>query len=227
MDWLKRMRQRDWARVFGALCAVVAVGLSLRGYAGADWDALILLLGALMLLRGAVEGPTPSRVAGLLRAGRLVLLMLAFGAVNRAQGGVEGAVAAVLGNPILWAVAALLFALPLLRRGMPWQAQDRALAEIGFALFAGIAFWLLFGWLQGVGDMAALRSLVATAAVVNGAAVLRSEGKAIELGLALWVTLICVVVLPGAVIWPVALACLPVCALYAVVRHRGFRIGGE
>lgn len=227
MDRLKQMRQRDWARVFGVLCAAVAVGLSLKGYDGADWDALILLLGALMLLRGAVEGPSPSRVAGLLRAGRLVLLMLAFGAVNRAQGGVEGAVSGVLGNPILWAVAALLFVLPMLRRGLPWQAQDRALVEIAYALVAGIAFWLLFGWLQGAGDMAALRSLVATAAVVNGAAVLRCKGRAMEQGIALWVMLICVVVLPGAAVWPVALACLPLCALYVFARRKGFLTGEE
>jgi hypothetical protein len=63
------MRQRDWALVFGIACVVVGVGLSARGYPGADWDALILLLGSLMLLRGAVEGPSPSRVAGLVRDG--------------------------------------------------------------------------------------------------------------------------------------------------------------
>ena len=75
MDRLKAMRQRDWARVFGILCAVVGLGLSVRGYPGADWDALILLLGALMLLRGAVEGPSPGRLDGLVRAGRIILFM--------------------------------------------------------------------------------------------------------------------------------------------------------
>lgn len=225
MDRLKRMRQRDWARVFGFACALGGVGLSLAGYAGADWDGLILLLGALMMLRGAVEGPSPSRVAGLMRAGRLILLMLAFGAVNRAQGGVEGAVAGVLTNPILWAVGLLLLALPLLRRGLGWSAGERVLPEIGFAVIAGIAFWLLHGWLVGTGDLAALWTLVAVAAVVNGGAVLRSGGGWAEQGAAFWATLICVLSQPGAVLWPIALAVLPFAAGFAAWRRR--RSSGE
>ena len=227
MDRLKGMRQRDWAQVFGFACALGGVGLSVAGYAGADWDGLILLLGALMMLRGAVEGPSPSRVAGLMRAGRLILLMLAFGAVNRAQGGVEGAVAGVLGNPILLAVAVLLLALPFLRRGLVWRAAERVLPEIGLVVIAGIAFWLLHRWLTGPGDMAALWTMVAVAAVVNGAAVLRSGGGWAEQGAAFWVTLTCVVSQPGAVLWPVALAALPFAAGFAAWRHRRVSDGGK
>ena len=71
MDRLKGMRQRDWARLFGFACVAVGLGLSVAGYEGAQWDALILLLGSLMLLRAAVEGPSPDRAAGLLRALRV------------------------------------------------------------------------------------------------------------------------------------------------------------
>lgn|GEM_PF-5191909 len=219
MDRLKAMRQRDWARVFGVACVLVSVALSAMGYAGADWDALILLLGALMLLRGAVEGPSPSRVAGLLRAGRLILLMLAFGAVNRAQGGVEGAVAGVLGNPILWAVAVLLLALPILRRGLPWRAGEAVGVEIAVTACLGAGLWFVFGWLEGPGDMAALRALVALAAGVNAVAVLRVGGRSLEAGLALWAMAICLFVQPGAPVWPVAAMSLPVVAGLAMWRR--------
>ena len=220
MDRLKAMRQRDWARVFGIACTLGAVALSVAGYAGADWDALILLLGALMLLRGAVEGPSPSRVAGLLRAGRLILLMLAFGAVNRAQGGIEGAVAGVLGNPILWAVAVLLLALPMLRRGLPWQKGEPALVEFALVMLAGGAIWLQFRWIEGAGDMAALRSLVTLAALVNGLSVLRSGLRGVEPALAIWIMLICSVTVPGGAVWPMALACLAVAAPALILIRR-------
>lgn len=205
MDALRRMRQRDWARVFGMACAFGGVALSGFGHAGADWDGLILLLGSLMLLRGAVEGPMTSRVAGLMRAVRLILLMLAFGAVNRAQGGVEGAVAGVLTNPILWAVAALLLALPLLRRGLPWRAGEAVGAELVYFVILVIFAWILSDWLETGGDLIGLRWLVVVAALVNGLSVLRAGPWSGAAGVAIWVTAVCVVVPPGGVIWPAAL----------------------
>jgi hypothetical protein len=216
MDRLRAMRQRDWARVFGIICVVVGVGLSVRGYPGADWDALILLLGALMLLRGAVEGPSPSRVTGLVRAGRIILFMFAFGAVNRAQTDVAGAVAGVLGNWVLWAVAALLLALPLLRRGLPWGNGAEGLREIAGIVAMGVAFWVLFVWLTP--GMADLRALVAVAAVANAGPVLRVAQPGVA-GLVFAVMLCCVVVVPGAVLWPVALVTvLAGAALWALRR---------
>ena len=216
MDRLRAMRQRDWARVFGILCAVVGVLLSGIGYAGADWDALILLLGALMLLRGAEEGPTPSRMAGLMRAVRIILFMFAFSAVNRAQGDVAGAVSGVLGNWVLWAVAALLLALALLRRGMPWGKAREAIGEAVLIVMAGGAFWGLFHWLTPA--LADLRALVAVAAVANAWPILRVAQPAVA-GLVFAVMLCCVVVVPGAVLWPVALAVMPFGAAIWALRH--------
>ncbi len=219
MDRLKAMRQRDWARVFGILCVGVGLGLSVWGYSGADWDALILLLGALMLLRGAVEGPSPNRVAGLVRAGRVILFMFAFGAVNRAQTEVAGAVTGVLGNWILWAVAALLLALPLLRRGLPWGNWVDGVREAAGIVVMGIAFWALFAWLTP--EMADLRALVAVAAVTNGGPVLRVATPAMA-GLVFAVMLCCVVAVPGAALWPVALAALAAGTGFgALRRHNG------
>lgn len=219
MDRLRAMRQRDWARVFGILCAVAGVGLSVWGYPGADWDALILLLGALMLLRGAVEGPTPSRVAGLVRAGRVILFMFAFGAVNRAQTDVAGAVSGVLGNWVLWVVAALLLALPFVRRGLPWGNGAEGLREIAGIVAMGIAFWGVFVWLTP--EMADLRALVAVAAVANAGPILRVAQPALA-SLVFALMLCCVVVVPGAVLWPVALmAVLAGAALWAL-RRRGY-----
>jgi len=219
MDRLKAMRQRDWARVFGILCVAVGLGLSVRGYPGADWDALILLLGALMLLRGAVEGPSPNRVAGLVRAGRVILFMFAFGAVNRAQTEVTGAVTGVLGNWILWAVAALLLALPLLRRGLPWGNWVAGGREAAGIVAMGLAFWALFAWLSP--GMADLRALVAVAAVTNGGPVLRMATPAMA-GLVFAVMLCCVVAVPGAALWPVALAALAAGTGFgALRRHNG------
>ena len=218
MDRLRAMRQRDWARVFGILCAVVGLGLSIRGYPGADWDALILLLGALMLLRGAVEGPSPDRVAGLLRAGRVILFMFAFGAVNRAQTDVAGAVTGVLGNWILWAVAALLLALPLLRRGLPWGSGAEGLRKSAGIMAMGIAFWALFAWLTPA--MADLRALVAVAAVANAGPVLRVAQPGVA-GLVFAVMLCCVVAIPGATLWPVALGAVPAGLAFWALRRRG------
>jgi hypothetical protein len=218
MDRLKAMRQRDWARVFGILCAAVGLGLSIRGYPGADWDALILLLGALMLLRGAVEGPSPNRVAGLVRAGRVILFMFAFGAVNRAQTEVAGAVTGVLGNWILWAVAALLLALPLLRRGLPWGSAAEGLRQSAGIIAMGIAFWALFAWLTPA--MADLRALVAVAAVANAGPVLRVAQPGVA-GLVFAVMLCCVVAVPGAALWPVALGVAPAGLAFWALRRRG------
>lgn len=216
MDRLRAMRQRDWARVFGILCALAGVGLSVWGYPGADWDALILLLGALMLLRGAVEGPTPNRVAGLVRAGRVILFMFAFGAVNRAQTDVAGAVSGVLGNWVLWAVAALLVAIPVLRRGLTWGRAVDGLRAVAGIVVMGIVFWGMFVWLTP--GMADLRALVAVAAVANAGPVLRLAQPGVA-GLVFALMLCCVVVVPGAVLWPVALmAVLAGAALWALRR---------
>ena len=217
MDRLRRMRQADWARLFGIGCVVVGVGLSLRGYPGSDWDALILLMGALILLRGAVEGPSPSRVAGVMRAGRIILFMFAFGAVNRAPGGAEGAVAGALGNWLLWAVAALLLALPLLRRGLARGRLSDALREGGMIIGAGLLLWGIHVWLQP--EEAGLRVLVALAVLANAVPILRA-GRPVEAGLALMVAVICLVVPPGGAIWPVALMALPLGLLAAVVAGR-------
>lgn len=215
---LSAMRQADWARLFGIGCLGVGVGLSVWAYPGADWDALILLLGALMLLRGAVEGPSPSRVVGVVRALRVILFMFAFAAVNRAQGGGEGAVAGALGNWVLWAVAALLLALPSVRRGLPLGDLRGGVRDVAVGLGAGLVFALLYRWLDPV--TAELRALVAVAAVVNAGPILRAGAGDVVAGTALAVMLICVVVVPGAPIWPVALGVAPVAAAFAFLRGR-------
>lgn len=217
MDRIKAMRQRDWSRLFGFLCAGVAAALSVAAYPGAQWDALILTLGALMLLRAATDGPSASRAEGMVRALRLILFMFAFAAVNRAQGGVEGAVQAALGNWLLWAVAALLLALPVLRKGVPWGRVDPR--EAAFTFGVGFGFWLLFGWMQGAGDMADLRTLIATAAVVTAAPILQAKGQPLVVGAAFALVLVCVVAAPGAPLWPVALAALPAAAVFAWLRR--------
>lgn len=211
------MRQADWARLFGIGCVVVGVGLSLRGYAGADWDALILLLGALILLRGAVEGPSPNRVAGLMRAGRIILFMFAFGAVNRAQGGAEGAVAGTFGNWILWAVAALLLVLPLLRRGLDWGAPAGALREVVAIIGTGILLWGIYAGLQPEG--AGLRALVALAVLANALPILRAA-RPLEGGLALGVAVVCLILPPGGRLWPLALPVLPLAVLAMALLGR-------
>lgn len=220
MDRLKAMRQRDWARLFGYLCAVVGVGLSVAGYPGADWDALILCLGALMLLRAAVEGPSASRAAGLMRAGRVIVFMFAFASVNRAQGGVEGAVSGALGNWILWAVAALLLALPLIRKGLPWRRTERVEVELALLVTLGLVFWAVFRWLDGEADMAALRALVALAAVANAWPIWGRPAAPAVAGLAFGLMLVCVVAVPGALLWPVALAMVPVVVGLTFLRQR-------
>ncbi len=215
---LMAMRQSDWARVFGIACMGVGIGLSVRAYPGADWDALILMLGALMLLRGAVEGPSPSRVAGLVRALRVILFMFAFAAVNRAQGGAGGAVAGALGNWILWAVAALLVALPVLRRGLPWGEGRKGLHGVALIIGTGIAFALVFRWLDPAA--ADLRTLVALAAVVNAVPILWGNARAVVAGMAFAAMVICVVIAPGAAIWPVAMVVAPVAAGFALLRKK-------
>lgn len=219
MDRLKTMRQADWARLFGFGCAAVALGLSGRGYPGADWDALILILGALMLLRAGVEAPSPNRVAGLMRAGRVILFMFAFAAVNRAQGGVAGAVPAALGNWVLWAVAALLLALPLIRKGRPWHGPEAPWTELATTAGMAVVFWLLFHWLEPDPDMAALRVLVAVAAVVNATPIWQTRNQPLVAGLAFGLMILCVVVKPGEVIWPVALGVIPVALAFGWLRQ--------
>jgi hypothetical protein len=213
------MRQADWARLFGFGCAAVGFGLSLGGYPGADWDALILILGALMLLRAGVEGPSPSRVAGLLRAGRVILFMFAFAAVNRAQGGVAGAVPAALGNWVLWAVAALLLALPLIRKGRPWRGDETPWTDLATMAGMAMAFWLLFQWQTPDPDMAALRTLVAVAAVVNATPIWQTRNQPLVAGLAFGLMILCVAVTPGAMLWPVALGVMPVAFAFGWPRR--------
>lgn len=221
MDRLKRMRQRDWALVFGLGCAAVAVVLSLRGHVGAQWDAFILLLGALMLLRGAVEVPVTSRAEGVVRALVLILLIFAFAAVNRAQGGVAGAVAGVFGNWILWAVAALLIALPLFRRGLGWGlAGARAGVILGLgAVLAGLALW------PGE-DVLRLRLLV-VAAVLAQVALILPQGRGLGWGLALGVAGTALAVLPGGTVWPVAALLLPLGAALGLWRAGRVRASGK
>jgi hypothetical protein len=214
------MRQADWARVFGFGCGAAGMALSLWAYPGADWDALILFLGALMLLRGAVEGPSASRVAGLERALRVILFMFAFAAVNRAQTDVAGAVSGALGNWILWAVAALLLALPLLRRGLPWGPAGQGLRAVAMGAGAALAFGALFLWLDPA--MAGLRTLVAVAAVVNAGPVWRVAGPSVA-GTVVAVALCCVIVVPGAPLWPVALATMPIGLAIWALRRRAAR----
>ena len=197
------MRQRDWALVFGLGCAAAAVGLSLAGHDGAQWDAFVVLLGALMLLRGAVEVPMASRAEGIARALVLILLIFAFSAVNRAQGGVGGAVAGVFGNWILWAVAALLIALPVVRRGLGWGmtgARVAVILALG-AVLAGLALW------PGE-DGLRLRFLV-IAAVLAQVALILPQGRGLGWGLALGVAGTALAVLPGGTVWPVAVALMP------------------
>lgn len=217
MDRIRAMRQRDWLRVFGFGCAALAPCLSFAGYAGADWDALIVALGGLMLLRGAVDAPAPSRAEGMLRAVRLVLFMFAFAAVNRAQGGVEGAVSAAMNNWVLWAVAALLLALPLFRKGLTWGRVD--LREAALLLVVGLGFWLMFRWLEGAGDMGGLRALVATAAVANAAPVWRAKGQPVVAGVAFGLMAVCVMATPGGTVWPVALGAVPAAIVAGILRR--------
>lgn len=219
MDRLKTMRQRDWARVFGFACAVVGLGLSIAGYPGAQWDALILVLGALMLLRAAVEAPSPSRVAGLMRAGRVILFMFAFASVNRAQDGLEGAVSGALGNWILWAVAALLLLLPLVRKGLAWGDAREAGVELLVLFAAGLGFWLLFGWMDGGGSLAALHALVAVAALANGDPIWRQRDAWLVAGVAFGLMLVCIIVPPGSVLWPVAAGVVPIAIGAGYVRR--------
>ena len=217
MDRIGRMRQADWARLFGFGCVAAGMALSIWSYPGADWDALILFLGALMLLRGAVEGPSPDRLAGLERALRVILFMFAFAAVNRAQTEVAGAVAGALGNWILWAVAALLLALPLMRRGLPWGAPWQALRAVAMLAGVAAACAALFWGLDPV--TAGLRTLVAVAAVANAAPVWRVARPGVA-AVILAVALCCLIVVPGAPLWPVALAVMPVGAVAYVLRRR-------
>lgn len=219
MDRLKAMRQRDWARLFGFLCVAVGLGLSVAGYQGAQWDALILLLGALMLLRAAVEGPSPSRVAGLMRALRVVLFMFAFAAVNRAQGGVEGVVAGVLGNWVLWAVAGLLFALPLLRKGLTWGGWRDVWGDLVALAGAGVLFWVIYGWIEGGADMVWLRFLVSLAVVANAAPFWDLKGQPVLSGLGWGVGLAVMIVTPGEAVWPLAAGVAPVAALLGWLRR--------
>ena len=220
MDRIGGMRQADWARVFGLGCVAAGMALSLRAYPGADWDALILFLGALMLLRGAVEGPSPSRIAGLERAGRVILFMFAFAAVNRAQTDAASAVVGAFGNWILWAVAALLLALPVFRRGLPRGEPGPGLRAVAGVAGAAVAFGALFWWLDPA--TAGLRTLVAVAAVANATPVWRLASPAVA-GVVASVGLCCVIVAPGSPLWPVALATAPVGIAAWALRRKASR----
>lgn len=212
MDRLKRMRQRDWALVFGMGCAAVAAGLSFAGHAGAQWDAFVVLLGALMLLRGAVEVPMASRAEGVARALVLILLIFAFSAVNRAQGGVAGAVPGVFGNWILWAVAALLIALPMLRRGLAWGMTGARGVEVLLlmAVLAGLVLW------QGE-DGLRLRLLV-MAAVLAQVVLILPQRAGLGWGVALGVAGTALAVPPGGMVWPVAAVAMPLGAALGLWR---------
>ena len=219
MDRLKAMRQRDWARVFGFACVAAGLGLSFAGYEGAQWDALIVWMGALMLLRAAMEVPAASRVAGLMRALRVALFMFAFAAVNRAQGGVGGAVAGVLGNWVLWGVAGLLFALPLLRKGLTWGGRRDVLGDLIALAGAGVMFWIIYGWIEGSTDMMWLRVLVSLAVMANAAPFWDLKGQPVMSGLGWWLGLTIAFVTPGEVVWPVAVGVAPVVALFGWLRR--------
>ena len=203
MDRIRAMRQRDWALVFGLLCTGGAVVLSL---AGADWEGFILLLGALMLLRGALERPVADRAEGVLRALVLILLIFAFAAVNRAQGGEEGAAAAVFGNWILWAVAALLIALPILRRGLVWGVTGRRLLA-GAGLSIVLVVLVLWPGEDG------LRLLVVAAVLAQAALILpqpvRGRRAGLGWGTAMGVAATALAVAPGGPIWLAAVVAVP------------------
>lgn len=214
---MRAMRQRDWARVFGLGCAAGAVVLSLTG---AQWEAFILLLGALMLLRGAVEVPVSARAEGVVRALVLILLIFAFAAVNRAQAGAGGAVAGVFGNWVLWAVAALLIGLPLLRRGLAMGVTlPRLVAVAGLAaLLAGLALW--------PGEEALRLRLLVVGAVLAQMALILPQGRGLGWGVALGVAGCCLLLAPGATVWPVALVLLPLGAGLGLWLGRAVRAGG-
>ena len=86
------------------------------------------MLGALMLLRAGVEGPSPSRVAGLMRAGRVILFMFAFAAVNRAQGEAAAitAVATATADAIRQIAAAIALEATLSFLGLGLPITERA-----------------------------------------------------------------------------------------------------
>ena len=163
---------------------------------------------------GAVEVPVASRAEGVVRALALILLIFAFAAVNRAQGGADGAVAGVFSSWVLWAVAALLLALPLMRRGLAWGLRRGAvLAAVAMAgLLAGLALW------SGE-DALRLRVLVVVAVVAQMALIL-PRGRGLDWGAALGVAGCCLAVVPGATVWPVAAVLLPLGAGLGLWRAR-------
>lgn len=214
------MRKRDWARIFGILCIVAAIGLSVANYGGAQWDALILMLGALMLLRAAVEWPSPTRVEGLSRALRVVLFMFAFAAVNRAQGGVDGAVAAAIGNRVLWAVAALLFILPMLRKGVPQGSWRELCVDVALLAGLGVVFWFIHSSSEPSEDMAMLRTLVWLAVLSTADTFWPVRDRPLIAGLAWGVGATVVITSPGDTVWIAASGALPVTVAIFWLRGR-------
>lgn len=206
MDRLSAMRQRDWARVFGFACVVAGLGLSFAGYEGAQWDALICWLGALMLLRAAVEVPAASRVGQAYRVLRIVSFMFAFAAVNRAQDGVAGAAAGALGNWVLWAVAAVLVGMAALRKVPVW-AGEAVWLDIVAPVAGGVFFWIYYNATEA-SDMALLRFLISVAVILNISTFLKGDQRGVTAGVGFGVGIGVLVVTPGAQFFPVGLGTL-------------------
>ena len=198
MDRLKAMRQRDWARLFGFLCVVAGLGLSVAGYAGAQWDALICWLGALMLLRAAV-----AQVYWVLR---LVSFMFAFAAVNRAQDGVEGAAVGALGNGILWAVGLLLIGIAAMRK-VPMWAGERVWLDLGAPLAGAVFFWVFYNANEAP-DMALLRFLIALAVILNIATFFKVDQRGVTAGVGFGVGMAVLIATPGGAFLPIGLFAL-------------------
>ena len=92
--------------------------------------------------------------------------------------------------------------------------------EVGGIVAMGIAFWALFVWLTP--NMGDLRALVAVAAVANAGPILRVSQPAMA-GLVFAVMLCCVVALPGAALWPIALGVAPAGLAFWALRRWGGR----
>lgn len=207
MDRLRAMRQRDWARLFGFLCVAVGLGLSRAGYEGAQWDALICWMGALMLLRASVEGPAASRVAQGYWVLRIVSFMFAFAAVNRAQDGVAGAATGALENWVLWAVAALLVGIAALRKGLPLWAGETLWRDFAVPLGGGVFFWAYYNATEAA-DMALLRFLISLAVILNVSTFLKGDQRGIGAGVGFGVGIGLLVATPGAMFLPAGLGAL-------------------
>lgn len=206
MDRLMAMRQRDWARLFGFLCVAAGLGLSVAGYPGAQWDALICWLGALMLLRAAVEVPATSRVAQVHWVLRLVSFMFAFAAVNRAQDGVAGAAMGALGNWVLWAVGLLLVGIAAMRK-VPFWAGERVWLDLGAPLAGAVFFWVFYHSTEAP-DIALLRFLIALAVILNISTFLKGDQRGVTAGVGFGVGMGVLLATPGGAFLPIGLGTL-------------------